>query len=225
MKLCDRFAIDPRPPDSRKDAGDGRKRGAPPGGVFANATRAAIVASAILAAPPPTAAALPDEDIAVRVARSGGEIVVDIDCPVRAPMPVIWEVLTDYDNMAKFVSNLQYSGVLRRSDNLLTVRQAGKASRGPFSVSFDNVREIELLPFVEIRSRLVSGDLKASVFTTRVVETGGIVHISNSGRYTPNLWVPPLIGPALIEAETRKQFAEIRTEIVRRAARIAAGLP
>jgi hypothetical protein len=39
------------------------------------------------------------------------------------------------------------------------------------------------------------------------------------------MWVPPLIGPALIEAETRKQFAEIRTEIVRRAARIAAGLP
>jgi hypothetical protein len=206
------------------DAGDGRKREASAAGIYVNATRVAIVAIAILAAPL-NAVALPDEDIAVRVARSGGEIVVDIDCPVRAPLPVIWEVLTDYDNMAKFVSNLQWSGVLHRSDNLLTVRQTGKASRGPFSVSFDNVREIELVPFVEIRSRLVSGDLKASAFTTHVVETGGIVHISNSGRYTPNMWVPPLIGPALIEAETRKQFAEIRTEIVRRAAKIAAGLP
>jgi hypothetical protein len=38
------------------------------------------------------------------------------------------------------------------------------------------------------------------------------------------MWVPPLIGPAMIEAETRKQFGEIRTEILRRSERRAAGL-
>ena len=36
--------------------------------------------------------------------------------------------------------------------------------------------------------------------------------------YTPNAWVPPVIGPALIEAETRKQFGELRREILRRSA-------
>ena len=64
----------------------------------------------------------------------------------------------------------------------------------------------------EIRSRLISGDLKASDFVTRIVEIGGTASTScNSGRYTPNMWVPPIIGPALIEAETRKQFGEIRS--------------
>jgi len=55
---------------------------------------------------------------------------------------------------------------------------------------------------------------------TRIVVTSEGVNIVNSGRYTPNRWVPPLIGPALIEAETQKQFGEIRTEILRRSAMV-----
>jgi len=58
--------------------------------------------------------------------------------------------------------------------------------------------------------------MKASDFVTRIVEVAALVHILHSGRYTPNIWVPPFIGPALIEAETQKQFGQIRTEILRR---------
>lgn len=82
--------------------------------------------------------------------------------------------------------------------------------------AFENVREIQLSPYREIRSKMISGDLIASEFTTRLSEVGGVMHIINSGRYTPKIWVPPVIGPALIEAETRKQFGEIRAEIMRR---------
>lgn len=183
------------------------------------ATLQRLVALWLAAAALPAATASPDQDIIVHVRKAGPEIVVDVDCPVRAPLPLVWEVLTDYDNMSSFVTNLQHSDVERRVDSVLTVRQTGRATRGPFSFTFDTVREVELVPFAEIRSRLVSGDLKASAFTTRIVDVGGLVHIANNGRYTPNVWVPPLIGPALIEGETRKQFAEIRTEILRRAER------
>ena len=179
---------------------------------------------AVGAASLPPAPVSPDQDIVVRVQKAGAEILVDIDCPVRAPVSIVWDVLTDYDNMASFVSNLTFSGVERRIDNVLTVRQKGKVTRGPLSFAFDNVREVELVPGAEIRSRLVSGDLKASFFTTRIAELDGLVHISNSGRYTPNVWVPPLVGPALIEGETRKQYAEIRAEILRRAARRTASI-
>ncbi|MEP6997667.1 MAG: SRPBCC family protein [Betaproteobacteria bacterium] len=165
-----------------------------------------------------------DEDIVVHASKDGAEIVVDVDCPVRAPALTVWGVLTDYDNMTSFISNLQYSRVQSRVENLLRVHQTGKATRGPLSFTFDNVREVELLPFTEVRSRLISGDLKASAFTTRIVDVDGLIHIINSGRYTPKVWVPPLIGPALIEAETRKQFGEIRTEILRRSERRAAEL-
>jgi hypothetical protein len=159
-----------------------------------------------------------DQDIVVHVQKDGQNIAVDVDCPVDAPWPLVWEVLTDYDHMAQFISNLEYSGVEHRLDNLLRVHQKGKASRGPLTLKFDNVREVELVPYREIRSRLISGDMKASDFVTRIAEVAARVHIVNSGRYTPNIWVPPLIGPALIEAETQKQFGEIRTEILRRSA-------
>jgi hypothetical protein len=164
-------------------------------------------------------AAAADQDILVRVQKAGPEIIVEVDCPVDAPVPIVWNVLTDYDNMASFVSNLQFSGVERRADNVLTVRQSGKVARGPFTFTFDSVREVHLVPLAEIRSKLVSGDMKASAFITRIVDLDGKVHISNSGRYTPNVWVPPVVGTALIEGETRKQYAEIRAEILRRAAR------
>ena len=159
------------------------------------------------------------EDILVEVNKNGDEITVRVDCPVKAPLPVVWDVLTDYDHMARFVTNLQESAVRSRDGDTLQVFQKGRASRGILSFSFENLREIQLIPYREIRSRLISGNLKSSEFTTSVVDNGNEIHIHNSGRFVPNVWVPPVIGPSIIAAETRKQFDELRTEILRRIAR------
>ncbi len=162
-----------------------------------------------------------DQDILVHVQRDGADVTVDVDCPVQTSIAVAWEVLTDYDHMAQFISNLQYSVIQSRADDKLQIYQKGEAKRGPLRFAFETVREIQLLPYKEIRSRLVSGDLKASEFTTRLRYDGSMVHVVNSGRYTPRVWVPPIIGVVLIEAETRKQFGEIRAEMLRRNARSA----
>ena len=79
-----------------------------------------------------------------------------------------------------------------------------------------------LTPYTEIRSRLISGNLEASVFTTRVLDQGASAQVVHHGEFIPKVWVPPIIGPAAIEAETRKQFQEMRAEILRRKARAAA---
>ena len=183
--------------------------------------RARTILALFLAALPAVAPAAVDDDIQVRVQKDGPEIVVDIDCPVRAPVAVAWEVLTDYDHMAAFISNLESSIVQARDGLKLVVYQRGKAGRGLLTFTFESVREIDLVPFEQIRSRIIAGNMKASVFTTRLVNDGTLLHIVNSGRYTPNLWIPPIIGPALIEAETRKQYGEIRAEIMRRSASVA----
>src|SRR2546423_776540 len=125
------------------------------------------------------------EDIAVDVRKNGDEVVVRVDCPVRAPLSLVWEVLTDYDHMARFVTNLQVSELRARDGDTLQVFQRGSASRGPLSFSFENLREIQLVSQQEIRSRLISGNLKSSEFTTRVVDNGNEVHILNSGRFVP----------------------------------------
>ena len=164
-----------------------------------------------------------DSDIDVHVRQNGNRIAVAVDLPVHATALETWNVMTDYDNMAKFVSNLEASRIIERNDNKLIVMQKGKATRGVLSFSFENVREIILTPPSEVRSRMISGDLEASEFTTRVIDRGDSSQIVNHGEFIPKVWVPPIIGPAVIEAETRKQFAQLRTEIMRRKVETAAG--
>jgi hypothetical protein len=182
--------------------------------------RAAFVLTLICA----PALAQPDErDVAVHIQRDGPRIIVDVRLPVAATALETWAVATDYDHMASFVSNLESSRILTRAGNVLTIEQKGRASRGPLSFAFQNVREIVLTPPREIRSRLVSGDLEASEFTTRVIDHGESAEIVNHGEFIPKVWVPPIIGPAVIEAETRKQFAELRAEVLRRKTESLAG--
>jgi hypothetical protein len=173
-----------------------------------------LAASALRAAPIVGSA----DDIGVTVRKDGDGVLVSVDCPVRAPRAIVWAVLTDYDHMARFVTDLKASEVRAREGDTLQVYQSGRAQRGLISVSFENLREIRLVPQQEIRSRMISGTLKSSEFTTRIIDDGNELHILNSGRFVPNMWVPPLIGPAVIETETRKQFEQIRAEIVRRSA-------
>ena len=173
------------------------------------------------AAAPATAA--PDADIVVRVTQNGPLVVVDVDLPVDATAIETWNVMTDYDRMASFVSNLESSSIVSHDGNTLIVAQKGKASRGPFTFAFENVRRVVLTPHSEIRSHLISGNLESSEFVTRVVDHGASAQILNHGEYIPKVWVPPVIGPAVIEAETRKQFQELRAEIMRRKAETAPG--
>ena len=182
-----------------------------------------IVAVALLAIAWAACSAPPnDEDIIVHVQKNGESIVVDVDLLVEATVPETWSVMTDYDHMAQFISDLYYSSIINRVGDTLRVAQRGKASRGFFTISFENVREIMLIPHHEVRSRMISGDLKASDFTTRVVDHGVATQIINHGELIPKMWVPPIIGPAVIEAETRKHFQELRKEILRRKATSAA---
>jgi hypothetical protein len=181
-----------------------------------NASRHAL---ALLLFPLAAWAATDDRDIAVAAAKTGAGVYVKVDCPVKAPRSIVWDVLTDYDHMASFLPNVTQSVVRMRMGNHLRVFQKGRASRGPLTISYQSTREIELVPTTEVRSRIVEGDNMPAEFVTRIEERDGELHIVHTGSYTPNMWVPPGIGPALIEAETRRQYADIRDEILRRAAR------
>ncbi|MFO1304349.1 MAG: SRPBCC family protein [Burkholderiales bacterium] len=176
-----------------------------------------VAAAVALAFACSAAAAADDSDIAVDVRKDGPTIHVKVDCPVKAPPAAAWQVLTDYEGMPRFISTVTDSTVRMRMGNRLQVVQKGTASRGPLSYSFRNLREIELLPQTEIRSKIVEGDTMPAAFVTRLEKRGGTTHIVHTGSYTPSTWVPPGLGPMLIEAETRKQYGEIRAEILRRA--------
>ena len=158
------------------------------------------------------------QGIDVQVTRRGEWVVVDVRAAVKARPSYAWAVLTDYDHMAEFVTVLTSSAVIGRTGNLLQVAQTGQVTKAFMHFSFSTVRAVELTPMREIRSHLIRGDFKAYEFTTRLIDQGSGTMLVHHGEYVPNVWVPPLVGPAMIESETRQQYEELTAEMLRRQA-------
>jgi len=165
-------------------------------------------------------------DISVSLKRDGEKFVVDVEMPVQASPQVVWDVLTDYDHMAQFMGNVQSSRITDRQGNTVTDAQRSGTEFGLLKLTFENVRQVELVTRREIRSRVISGDMKDSAYTTRLVSDGvGGTRIVNHGEFVPTMWIPPLIGDAFLTSETRRQFAELRREMLRRMSAREVGAP
>src|SRR3982751_6527564 len=155
------------------------------------------------------------QEIQVRVQRAGEAVIVDVDAQMPGAVREVWAVFTDYDNMASFISNLTASKVLATKDHTLEVMQSGRTKVGFLTFAFEAVRSVELVPMHEIRSTLVSGDFKSYVSTTSIAPASAGSRVRHHGEYVPKSWLPPLIGPAVIEGETHKQYQEFAAEIPR----------
>ncbi|MDB5762986.1 MAG: hypothetical protein JWQ21_1981 [Herminiimonas sp.] len=157
-----------------------------------------------------------DTGLAVTVRKNAGVIFVDVSMRVPATPQEAWDVLTDYDHMAQFFPNLQTSKVTAKAGNVIRVAQKGRISYGLLAFPFESVREIELMPYSELRSHAISGSLRRADAITRLIPEGAGTRITYHSESVPNVWVPPGIGPGFIEKETRAQFENLRNEILKR---------
>ena len=89
---------------------------------------------------------------------------------------------------------------------------------GPFSVPIQTVTEIHLTPYEKIQSHLVSGNMRKSEATTRLIADASGTRVVYHLEAIPDVWMPPLIGRALIEFEARARFRQVVEEILRRKA-------
>ncbi len=165
---------------------------------------------------PFSALAQDDASLVVQVEARGEVMVVDSRLSVRAPIEDVWSVLTDFDHMSKFISGLTTSRVISLNDSHAQVEQIGKVTFGPLSISFDSVKDNELTPPKRIITTLVRGTFKQFRSTTTLDEGVDETIIIYHGEAIPEMWLPPVIGPALVRSETRKKFTELRDEILRR---------
>jgi hypothetical protein len=162
--------------------------------------------------PPVYADPDPDKSIAIEVTRNGNMLIVDATIVLSSTPREAWDVLTDYDHMVKFLHHLQFSKIVEGADNKIQVAQKGKATFGPLSFAFDSVREVELKPYQEIRSHVISGSIKQGDGTTRLIPEGNGTRIVYHNETMPNNWVPPGIGPVLVGKEIRAQFEDMKNE-------------
>ena len=179
-----------------------------------------LVAVSLLMAPLASIAAPPGaKDMVVRAQKEGSAIAVYVEFTVPATVDETWEVLTDYDRMAEIVSSIDESKIVKRDGNQIEVSQKSHASAGPLKFSMSSLRQVQLVPNKEIRSRLLKGDLKSSDFTTRIVDEGAVMRVVAEGKFVPGGLTGAAINLESVEAQSRRQYQELRAEILRRKAK------
>ncbi|MBS0369185.1 MAG: SRPBCC family protein [Proteobacteria bacterium] len=158
--------------------------------------------------------AVRDQDVHVERAYGGFVVDVVMHTPVRPAQA--WAVLTDFEHMASFVSNLKSSRVLERSEGVLKVHQQGVARYGLFSANFESLREIRLMPYREIHAHGLGGNLQRMESLMRLEPEDGGTRLNYHAEALPGFWFPPMIGPALVRHETAEQFSAMLDEMRRR---------
>jgi uncharacterized membrane protein len=157
-----------------------------------------------------------DGTLSSQVRIEGEWVWVEASFTVPASRAEVWEVLTDFEHMPHFISNLEVSKVLARDGAVLRVYQKGSAHRGLLEFPFEVLREVRLSPMRRIESHLISGSMKRQEGVTELVAEGGQTRVVFHGESVPGVWIPPVAGKPFIEAEIREQFGELEAEILRR---------
>lgn len=176
----------------------------------------AMLALIVCCAPLAYAAEEREGDVVAKAQKKSEVVLIDVHFLVPATPQETWAVLTDFEHMAQFVSNLQSSKIVEKSGDKVQVSQKGKTTHGLFSFSFESTREIEMRPYEYIHSHMISGTMKKSEGTTKLVAEGNGTRVTYHSESISGVWVPPLVGTSFIENEIRSQFQDMRKEILRR---------
>lgn len=154
----------------------------------------------------------------VRVARDGDLYLVDAVLIAPVTPAEAWDVLTDFDAMPRYVPNLDASRVTARMGNRLRVEQRGVARWGPLKQPFSMVRDVELEPIEEVRSRSVGGTLHRVRSVTRIAPVRGGTEIRHHLEFALDTWLPEFLIEPFLSHEVREQFESVVEEMLRRRA-------
>lgn len=156
------------------------------------------------------------DGIVIKVVIQGEVVLVDVDYNIPATPKEVWEVLTDFDHLPRFVANIRSSKILSREGNVVRVAQTGKTSFGPLTFEFQSERELTLNPYDGFESRMISGNMKRFRGTTQLEAIEGGTRLRYHSEAVPNTAIPLGLGRSLIESETREHYQDIRREVLQR---------
>jgi carbon monoxide dehydrogenase subunit G len=157
-----------------------------------------------------------EPEITVNITKSGEAFVIDAAVDLAIPLRTVWDVLTDFDNMAGIVSNLTSSKVVSRQGNTLSVQQEGKAKYGLFSYTFASEREIRLEPKTKIFAKQVTGTAKRFESEMALSRVGSGTTLRYHAEIVPDSGLGRTFGRPFIQHEVEEQLAAMVAEMERR---------
>ncbi|MFO1313106.1 MAG: SRPBCC family protein [Burkholderiales bacterium] len=159
--------------------------------------------------------ASPVRSVEITQGDDGYVAVVVMQAPV--PPKTAWDVLTDFDNMQKWVPNVKESKITSSEGNTLTVEQRGMAKFGLLSFPYTSVRRMQLDPGKSILSTQVQGSMKKLVSLMRVSPDGTGTRLDYKLELVPSGLASSVMSKDFLKGELTEQFTAIVGEMVRRA--------
>ena len=173
-----------------------------------------LVAMLLVASYPAVAAESPIRKLDVTY--EGDAYIVNAIFVAAAPPNIAWDVLTDFDRLAKWVPNVAESKVIKREDAAVTVEQRGVAKYGAASFPYVTERRIELRPPSGIKTAQIKGNMRRVESTIMLEAEGNGTRIVYHLEIVPSLIAGAVMSKQFVEHETGEQFTAIVGEMVRR---------
>ena len=153
----------------------------------------------------------------VKERQVGGVYFVEGSFEVAAPAEAAWKVLTDYAEMARFVSSLRSSEVKQRRDGVVLVAQRAEAKAWVFSRELNVLLEVKESPRTTLHFRDVSKQdftLYEGSWTVTPTDDGS-VRIDYRLRALPKAAVPGFLGHDAFRQTAQRLLQEVQHEIGR----------
>ena len=161
------------------------------------------------------------EDVAVDAQSHGNALAITAHATIRAPLPLIWRTLSDYDHLAEFIPGMKNSHVIERRGSTAIVEQTGEARVFIFRYPITVIVEADEHYPVSIGVRILNGNLRQLAGAYRIDTVYGSrdeFRLQWRGIIEPDVPLPLfLMAPGLRDA-VEDQFLGMIREIERRRA-------
>jgi hypothetical protein len=161
-----------------------------------------------------------DAPVFATLAETGDTYNISAEFTSPVDQQIAWNVLTDYDDMSKFIASIHGHIRSEKGDDLL-VHQVATGGFFIFSVSVEALLKIHEEPMTSIHFTDISGkDFKSysGVWTMRVVP--GAVNVTYQLEAERNKHTPGFVNGEVLRSSTGNLLKQVRTEMERREAKI-----
>ena len=184
----------------------------------ASAARATALALLMLAAWAGAALGAP---VSVEASRRGNAVAIEARATIVAPYALIWQTLTDYDHLSRFIPGMASSRVIVRHGGTAIVAQTGEAGFLFLKLPVDVVVESREKPPGYIGLRMLKGNLTQLYGGYRIERSDlqddeYVLHWS--GLIERPTLLPLFVAVPLMRANIADQFRGMVREIERREA-------
>ena len=136
---------------------------------------------------------------------------LSITARVEAPLALVYQSITDFNNLAAINPAIEESEVLAsQGAHRQRVRSVIRVCILVFCKRVEQVQDVTLVDHRTVVAIMVpgAGDFRAGLARWELTAVGTATELHFTETFEPDFWVPPIIGPWLIEKKLVREVAE-----------------